>query len=72
VVCSKIGWLDCTARVAKVSDELERNKNEAVAEYFEVIPGKLLTGGKKPRNLQSVQKLPASEPIITQKREQEC
>ena len=65
VDCSTICWLDCTASAGKMNNELERIKNEADAEYFEIIPGKLLTGGKKPRKLQSVHTEPASEPIIT-------
>ena len=55
VVCSTIVWLDCTANAGKMNKELERIKNEGVAEYFEAIPGKLLTSGKKPRKLQSIQ-----------------
>jgi hypothetical protein len=48
-----------------MNNVLERIKNEAVAEYFEVIPGKLLIGGKKSRKLQSEQTVPASESRIT-------
>ena len=65
VVCSTIGWLDCTASAGKMNNELERINNEAVAAYFEVIPGKLLRGAKKPRKLQSVRTVPASEPRTT-------
>jgi hypothetical protein len=34
-----------------MNNKLERINNEVVAEYFEVIQGKLLTGGKKTRKL---------------------
>ena len=46
-------------------NELDRINNEAVAEYFEAIPGKFLIMGEKPRKLQSVQTVPAYEPRIT-------